>query len=46
MSQNRLKKIALCATAGIVLLLPLVGLFFAVDAVTVNDMSHAVYLAH
>jgi hypothetical protein len=31
MSQNRLKKIALCATAGIVLLLALVGLFFAVE---------------
>jgi hypothetical protein len=31
MSQNRLKKIALCATVGIVLLLALVGLFFAVE---------------
>jgi hypothetical protein len=31
MSQNRLKKIALCAAAGIVLLLALVGLFFAVE---------------
>jgi hypothetical protein len=31
MSQNRLKKIALFATAGIVLLLALVGLFFAVE---------------
>jgi len=31
MSQNRLKKIALCATAGIVLPLALVGLFFAVE---------------
>jgi hypothetical protein len=31
MSQNRLEKIALCTTAGIVLLLALVGLFIAVE---------------